>query len=363
MKRRQHFPPRPRDERGIVLVLSLMLMTMLSLLGVIFLTTSVTESNIAKNDALNAQALYVAEAGAYRAYAYLTGTAPDNTTNASWRTTGLTECMGTAPTPPCPAGVASYSIVVADGAGGTIVVTASATMSSTTYTGTRKIQLTLTGPTNMGTNGVTTGGTVGNNGIINGNVAAASVSGTTVNGTVGPAAPLPSVNTNTLKAKAQAQGYYFVGATTSSISGGVVRLSDSYGHTANLPQTFTTTGNDNTGTVNVIYIDNSCSTCNDGTFSLSGNYTLGGYLIAMGAASNLTDAFGGNFVVNGIIFTPGSVTQNGGGNATNTTGSVYAALGITLNGNHTTITFDNTKVSRAGALGVSTKNWTELPPS
>lgn len=362
MERRPKPQDPPRGERGIVLILSLMLMAILSLLGVIFLTTSLTESNISRNGVLSAQAFYVAEAGAHRAYAYLRNVAPDGTVDSSWRTAGWTECMGPAPTPPCPAGVPSYTLVVADAPGGAIAVTSTATLSGTTHTATRKIQLTLNGPTNMGTNAVTTQGTVGPGGVINGNVAATAVAGTTVNGTISGAAPLPGVNYTTLKAMAQAQGYYFVGAVTSSVNGGVVHVSDSYGHSATLPTTFTTTGNDSTGTVNVIFFDNSCSVCNDGNFSLSGNYTLGGLIVAMGTGSSLSDALGGNFTVNGIILTSGTVTQNGGGSSTNTTGSVYAGLGVTLNGSHTEVTFDSMRVRRAGALSIGIKNWTELPP-
>ncbi len=54
---------RHTDQRGIILVVTLMIVLILALLGSAFLTTSGTEHQIAKNDQEIVQALYVAEAG------------------------------------------------------------------------------------------------------------------------------------------------------------------------------------------------------------------------------------------------------------------------------------------------------------
>jgi hypothetical protein len=58
----------PVGERGSVLLISLLLLTVLSLVGGTFLILSNTEGRIATNQGLAAQALYVAESGAHTAY-------------------------------------------------------------------------------------------------------------------------------------------------------------------------------------------------------------------------------------------------------------------------------------------------------
>jgi Tfp pilus assembly protein PilX len=60
--------PRPLGQRGSVLLISLLLLTVLSLIGGTFLVLSGTEGRIATNQGLAAQALYVAESGAQAAY-------------------------------------------------------------------------------------------------------------------------------------------------------------------------------------------------------------------------------------------------------------------------------------------------------
>jgi len=54
--------PRP-DERGIVMVVTLLAMVILVILGTVLMVTSLTENQISSNDAATIQALYVAEAG------------------------------------------------------------------------------------------------------------------------------------------------------------------------------------------------------------------------------------------------------------------------------------------------------------
>ena len=55
-------------ERGTVLVISLLLITLFSLVGGTFLILSNTEGKIATNQEKGAQALYVAESGVHVAY-------------------------------------------------------------------------------------------------------------------------------------------------------------------------------------------------------------------------------------------------------------------------------------------------------
>jgi Tfp pilus assembly protein PilX len=61
-------PKGPYDERGSVLVVSLLMITLFSLVGSTFLILSNTEGRIATNQEKGAQALYVTESGAHVAY-------------------------------------------------------------------------------------------------------------------------------------------------------------------------------------------------------------------------------------------------------------------------------------------------------
>ena len=60
--------PGPRDERGSVLVVALLMITLFSLIGGTFLVLSNTEGTIATNQEKSSQALYVAESAAHVAY-------------------------------------------------------------------------------------------------------------------------------------------------------------------------------------------------------------------------------------------------------------------------------------------------------
>ena len=51
------------EQRGIVLILSLLVMTVLSILGLAFLATARTENTVASNYRNHTQAFYAAEAG------------------------------------------------------------------------------------------------------------------------------------------------------------------------------------------------------------------------------------------------------------------------------------------------------------
>lgn len=349
-----------RRERGVVLPLTVLLLVLLALLGAAVLDAGLNERTAASGQLLTARAFAAAEAGAQKAFYYLTTSGPGGTPvdGSTWRTTGYTESL------PAPNSGDSFTVSVQDGTGaqaGNVVILSTATVGGHR----RRIQLIVAGPGNLGSNAISTPGTVGPYGVANGN-AAGTPSGTPgtqiVNGSwLPPLSQLPKVNLNGLRATAMAQGTYFKGAVTTTISGGLVTVSDKYGHTATLPQTFTTTGNDGTGTVNVIFVDNSSPGANDGGFRLSGNYTMGGFIITMAASQLQTDdSFGGDFTINGVVYTLGDVKVNGGGNADNVTGGVLADQSVSLKGNHVTVAYDREKMKRAGAASSYPISWTEL---
>ena len=75
-----HGGGRCRDNRGIVLILSLLVMLVLSVLGTAFLLLSGTEMNISRNSQIVTQAFYAAEAGIDAAINLLPNTGQINPT-------------------------------------------------------------------------------------------------------------------------------------------------------------------------------------------------------------------------------------------------------------------------------------------
>lgn len=78
---------RPDGERGIISMVALFSLMLLFALGMSFLFLASTSGTMSKRNVLRAQALNVAEAGAQQAISYLRDTAPDGSTDGTWRTT------------------------------------------------------------------------------------------------------------------------------------------------------------------------------------------------------------------------------------------------------------------------------------
>lgn len=127
--------------RGSVLLMTLMFMICLTILSSLFINMVMVNSTNASALVSSTQALYLAEAGANKAVYYLRNTAPDGTTNASWRTTPYPASAGNyapagtlpasctlTPTLPCQesldGGFSSYTIWVVT-AGNKIQITSS----------------------------------------------------------------------------------------------------------------------------------------------------------------------------------------------------------------------------------------------
>lgn len=77
---------RKNGTRGSVLFITLFTLTVMFTFGIAFLALSSTQLTTAKRDTMRARALDVAEAGVQRAISYLRDTAPDGSTDGSWRT-------------------------------------------------------------------------------------------------------------------------------------------------------------------------------------------------------------------------------------------------------------------------------------
>jgi len=109
--------------RGTALVSALSVLLVLFMMGSGVLTLSSQSMRRGHFDMMRAQALALSEAGAEKALHYLRTTAPNGTTNGSWRTNGLTET----------ASLGSYTMSVQDGVGdnaGKIVISSTGTVSA-----------------------------------------------------------------------------------------------------------------------------------------------------------------------------------------------------------------------------------------
>jgi hypothetical protein len=106
-----------RFSRGTALITAMTVLFVVFVTGSGILSLSVQAMRRGRLDALRVRALALAEAGAEKAILYLRTTAPNNSTDGSWRTAGMTETV---------ADDGEYQIVVQDGTGenaGKIIVT------------------------------------------------------------------------------------------------------------------------------------------------------------------------------------------------------------------------------------------------
>jgi len=110
-----------RLSRGSALVTATAALLVLFVMGSGVLTLSAQSMRRSHFDAMRAQALTAAEAGAEKALFYLRTTAPDGTVNGSWRTASLTEQFA----------AGDYTITAQDGTGpnsGKVIVTSTGRM-------------------------------------------------------------------------------------------------------------------------------------------------------------------------------------------------------------------------------------------
>ena len=100
------------EDRGVAIIVSLLVLVVLSLLGSVFLLVSRTESNIAANSRVATQAFYAAEAGIETALNQLPGTGAiaqtSLTNNIAFSVPPIVE-LGTSPNLPAGFNLANYS--------------------------------------------------------------------------------------------------------------------------------------------------------------------------------------------------------------------------------------------------------------
>lgn len=129
-----------RNDRGIILPMTIIFMALLGLVAAALLGFGVNERTAASSQILTARAFAAAEAGAQKAYYYLTTSGPGGTPvdGSTWRTTGYTENL------PAPNGGDRFTVSVQDGTGtnaGNVMIVSTATVKGHT----RKVQMIVAG--------------------------------------------------------------------------------------------------------------------------------------------------------------------------------------------------------------------------
>ncbi|MBN1870631.1 MAG: pilus assembly PilX N-terminal domain-containing protein [Candidatus Omnitrophica bacterium] len=353
-----HFGCCQKREKGIALILTLIFMVSLVIIVAAYLFMVTYDTRNAGAQFNNDKALYLADAGLNKAVWYLTNTAPDGSTDGSWRTTAYPANPGANPTDPQQEslGDGTYTIWV-ETSGSDIIVTAQGTVGNIVRT--VRETMTLASGVPEAFNYVHfSGGKIDfkdSSGTVNGNLAAAvtvdNEGGITINGTIteGSSVPVPSVDL----------------ASYAAIAGTTV-----IGN-----RTFTS------GTYNGIWYVDGRATIND-------NVTFNGTIIATGnivltntdnfmsnPASNYPALVSGGRItgnklatstINGLLFAATSIDIDQGSNNT-VNGSLISAGNIGLTkGSGWSITYDSDLADNpppyfsAGSGSASGDGWQEI---
>lgn len=123
------------NNKGSVLILTFLFMTTAVVITMAFLSMVRYDTTLVDSQSNAVHALYIAEAGLNKAAWYLLNTAPDNTTDGSWRTAAYPTAAGSDPTDPQEESFAggTYTIWV-DDSGGSILLTSKGAYNGITRT-------------------------------------------------------------------------------------------------------------------------------------------------------------------------------------------------------------------------------------
>lgn len=121
------------EQKGSVLILTLLLMVTSVGITLAYLTMIRYDNTLVSNQVNGAHALYTAEAGLNKAAWYLLNTAPDGTSDGSWRTLPYPSAAGIGPNDPReePFEGGTFTFWVED-SDGTILITSSGTYNGVT---------------------------------------------------------------------------------------------------------------------------------------------------------------------------------------------------------------------------------------
>ena len=123
------------NNKGSVLILTFIFMTTAVVITMAYLSMIRYDTILTGSQSNAVHALYIAEAGLNKSAWYLLNTAPDNTTDGSWRTLAYPTAAGSDPTDPQEESFAggTYTIWVED-SGGSILLTSSGVYNGVTRT-------------------------------------------------------------------------------------------------------------------------------------------------------------------------------------------------------------------------------------
>lgn len=295
-------------QRGVVLIACYLVIAALAVLGLTFLTRSISERSFASKYFNSTQALWLAEAGANQALFQLKNSFGDLT----------------AIPPTALAGAGEYSATIVS-SGTNRIVTAHGFVPSSTSTPhvERIIEATMAKyiPPGFYGHAIYSAGdvSINSNCTVNGDVLSGGDVSGPVNGDIIENDPtlhangLPLLNFNQLIQKSIQQGWY--NATT-----GVTTFPDSFWNVEP-----TSTGDP--GIPNVVFVN--------GDYSITGKKAVNYGFIVVGGNAIYDAEIGGNASVVGCIYTRGDITFKGGGGPSviNLDGGVWAGGTVTMTGN------------------------------
>jgi len=310
------------DKKGVVLIMCFMAIAILTILGTAILSASISENAFAKRYSEFTQAFWLAEAGINQALNGLRGSY------------ALSSVVSTA------LGAGGYSATIVGNPDGSRTVTAQGFIPFTApFRVQRVIQATMNKlsmvPANFYDDALYSAGNIdisGNAYDITGNVIyGGTITSNTgnINGTIThdpTISPLALLSFDQLRTISQSQSNYH----------------DDHHLNGPFPASFWY--DESTGVPNVVFLE--------GNLDLSGKSVVGGFFV-VGGEVTYDAVISGNVNVNGCIYTRGNFTINGGGNALNIDGGVWAGLGTTLNGN-AKVSYNNTHMQAIKNLGIDT---------
>lgn len=119
------------NEKGAVLIITFIFMISLTIVTAAYLFMVTYGTRNVNAQVNNAKAVYLADAGLNKAVWYLTNTAPDGSTNGSWRTTAYPAAAGSNPTDPQQESLGSGTYIMwVETSGSNIRVTARGTVNN-----------------------------------------------------------------------------------------------------------------------------------------------------------------------------------------------------------------------------------------
>jgi cytoskeletal protein CcmA (bactofilin family) len=315
------------NKKGIVLLLGLMVITVLTVLGTVVISRSISESRAVQRHVESTQAFWLAEAAVNQALKAL---------RISYSTSSVAGTIGSG----------RYSATITSNADGSRTITAHGFVPASNSHVERKLEITANkfSPSGFYDNTLCAAGNVAISGssysIVGDVTYAGTISSTSnITGTVthDPSiSPLAALDFTQLRTISQSQSNYH---SASQLSG-PFPASFWYNETLGIP--------------NVVFLE--------GNLTLHGNSSVAGFFV-VGGEVTYDATLSGNVAVIGCIYTRGNLTINGGGNALNIDGGVWVGSQTTLHGG-VALAYNQTYMDAVENLHINTNvqltSWKDL---